>query len=216
MIIVGDLCRRVIRAQLDPKLEQPELRVFTGNPVETILADRGAYVAAALTICRAYVVAGRPDPAPRLASFEGWSDTVRSALMWLGQADPVTSMAMSRDDDPQRGNLRAMLESWEEVIGPGYANRMTLKDVIALIAETKPGATGPTLKWPELAAAIIAVSGDQRHQPDVGRLGRWMRSNKKRVLGDARFERESNPKGGSQWWVARTDGVENVGAKDAM
>jgi Bifunctional DNA primase/polymerase, N-terminal len=217
IVIVGDLCRRVIRAQLDPKLEQPELRIFNGNPVGTILADRGAYVAAALTICRAYVVAGRPDRAPRLASFEGWSDTVRSALIWLEQADPVTSMAMSRDDDPQRGALRALLVSWEEVIGTGSASRMTLKEVIALIAETTTKEDGtPTPKWPELTAAIIAVSGDHRHQPDAQRLGCWMRSHKNRVLGDVRFEQKSDPKKGSEWWIERTDGAANIGEKDAF
>jgi hypothetical protein len=45
IILVGDLCRRVITATLDPKLERPELRVFAGNPVDKVLADRGAYVA---------------------------------------------------------------------------------------------------------------------------------------------------------------------------
>ena len=89
IILVGDLCRRVITATLDPQMEKPELRVFVGNPVSTALADRGAYVAAALTVCRAYVVAGRPDRANPIASFEGWSDTVRSALIGLGEADPV-------------------------------------------------------------------------------------------------------------------------------
>jgi Bifunctional DNA primase/polymerase, N-terminal len=217
IVIVGDLCRRVIRAQLDPKLEQPELRIFTGNPVETILADRGAYVAAALTICRAYVVAGRPNRAPRLASFEGWSDTVRSALMWLGQADPVTSMAMSRDDDPQRGALRAVHVAWAEVIGTGYKSRMTLKDVIALIAETKPGAGGPTLKWPELATAVHAVAGDHRHPSNAQQLGNWMRGNKQRVLGSFRFELKSDLKHGSKWWIALADGeADIIGKKDEM
>ena len=89
IILVGDLCRRVITAVLDAQMERPELRAFRGNPVAKILADRGKYVAAALTICRAYAIAGRPDKKTPLASFGGWSDTVRSALMWLGEADPV-------------------------------------------------------------------------------------------------------------------------------
>ena len=57
-----------------------------------VLADRGKYIAACLTICRAYIAAGRPDKLPKLASFGDWSDTVRSALVWLGEADPVKSM----------------------------------------------------------------------------------------------------------------------------
>jgi phage gp37-like protein len=68
MVLVGDLCRRTLTATLDPQLERPELREFTGNPVADVLADRGAYVAAALTVCRAYMAAGRPNRAKRLAS----------------------------------------------------------------------------------------------------------------------------------------------------
>jgi putative DNA primase/helicase len=40
-IIVGDLCRRVITATLNPGVEQPELREFRGDPVATVMADRG-------------------------------------------------------------------------------------------------------------------------------------------------------------------------------
>jgi hypothetical protein len=69
--IVGDLCRRVITVNLDSEMERPEFRQFDFDPVERVLGNRGAYIAAALTICRAYVVAGRPNKAPRLASFEG-------------------------------------------------------------------------------------------------------------------------------------------------
>jgi hypothetical protein len=91
-VVVGDLCRRVLTVNLDTEVERPELRQFKFDPVERVLANRGVYIAAALTICRAYIVAGRPCMAPKLASFEGWSDTVRSALIWLGKADPVQSM----------------------------------------------------------------------------------------------------------------------------
>ena len=55
-VIVGDLCRRVITAVLDAQLERPELRKFKGNPVKKILEKRGQYIAACLTICRAYMV----------------------------------------------------------------------------------------------------------------------------------------------------------------
>ena len=94
-------------------MEQPELRQFKFDPVARVLADRGKYIAAALTICRAYMVAGKPNPAPKLASFEGWSDTVRSALIWLGKEDPVKSMETARAEDPERIELSDMLEAWE-------------------------------------------------------------------------------------------------------
>jgi phage gp37-like protein len=84
-VLAGDMCRRAITTNLDAGLERPELRQFEFDPVDRVLADRGDYIAAALTICRAYLIADRPNKCPKLASFEGWSDTVRSALVWLGK-----------------------------------------------------------------------------------------------------------------------------------
>ena len=42
----GDVIRRVIMCSLDPNIERPELRKFAGNPVATVLDDRGKYIAA--------------------------------------------------------------------------------------------------------------------------------------------------------------------------
>ena len=81
--------------------------------------ERGKYIAACLTICRAYIVAGRPGVLPRLASFEAWSDTVRSALVWLGKADPLDTMEDVRADDPERELLGNVLRAWAEDYGVG-------------------------------------------------------------------------------------------------
>ena len=37
IMIAGDLCRRVIRTRLDPKMERPELKEFTGDPIATVI-----------------------------------------------------------------------------------------------------------------------------------------------------------------------------------
>jgi putative DNA primase/helicase len=78
-IIAGDLCLRVITATLNPGVEQPELREFRGDPVATVMADRGKYIAAALTVCRAYAAAGRPNPR-QAARVVWWME-----LMWCGR-----------------------------------------------------------------------------------------------------------------------------------
>jgi putative DNA primase/helicase len=149
IVIVGDVCRRVIITTLDPQLERPELCEFRSNPVATVLADRGAYIAACLTICRAYIVAGRPATARKLASFEGWSDTVRLALIWLGKADCINSMEASREEDPERGELRGMLTAWSEAFGVGYEHRSTLASVIEIANRMEPaGYNQETAKHP--------------------------------------------------------------------
>jgi len=71
-----------------------------------VLADRGAYVAAALIIMRSYLTAGGPQVCGALGSYPDWSRMVRSPLVWLGEPDPVESAqgaARERDadaDDP--------------------------------------------------------------------------------------------------------------------
>ena len=86
--IGADTVRRTVQISLDANVENPESRTFTRNPVAEVLADRGRYIAAILTIARAYRVAGLPGKLPPRLSFEDWSDNVRSALVWLGWPDP--------------------------------------------------------------------------------------------------------------------------------
>ena len=204
LVIVGDLCRRVVRARLDAKMEQPELREFKGDPVRSIMADRGAYIAAGLTICRAYAAAGRPKPAKRLASFEGWSDTVRSALVWLDQVDPVLSMASSRAEDPERGAFRDLLSTWADQFGTGEDHGKTARDVVTLACETTTsgGSWHPTPVRPNLQAALQAAVVGQSRQRNLSAasLGYWLRARKDAINGTYCF-RNKNLSGETFWWV---------------
>jgi len=211
--IVGDLCRRVITVNLDSEMERPEFRQFDFDPVERVLADRGAYIAAALTICRAYVVAGRLNKAPRLASFEGWSDLVRSALIWLGKADPVKSMELARAEDPERAELRSLLEAWAEVIGIGSGSRVRLADAILkgmstvragpVLYDETPKTMEPT--YPELYAALEALAfkdtGKRGQKPDARMLGNYLRRFKGTIVNGKRFAMKPDDKKGAEWWV---------------
>ena len=51
---------------------------------------------------------------------------MRSALIWLGKADPVKSMEMTMGEDPEREELAAMLEAWSDVLGTGSDTRRRL------------------------------------------------------------------------------------------
>jgi hypothetical protein len=82
LVIVGDLTRRSLKSRLDAKVERPELQQFDYDPIADAKAARGEIVVAALTILRAYHIAGRACRLPQLQSFAEWSDMVRSALVW--------------------------------------------------------------------------------------------------------------------------------------
>ena len=89
IIIAGDMTRRVVRCQLDANVEDPLTRTFSGNPVKTVLGNRGRYVAAILTIARAYIAAEYPCTPHLIPSYEKWSGVVCGALIWLGQPNPA-------------------------------------------------------------------------------------------------------------------------------
>jgi putative DNA primase/helicase len=190
--ILGDLTRRVVLAKLDANMERPEQRTFRSNPFDTVLANRGQYVADALTVVAAYASAGRPDRAPRLASFEGWSDTVRSALIWLGCADPCATMEMARAEDPLLAMLQSLLVSWSEKIGIGAPHDITA-------AEALNRATGGD----EFSEAVTAVASN-RGRVDVRTLGKYLSRNKGRIVGGLRLVGGADKHGHSaRWWVER-------------
>jgi putative DNA primase/helicase len=97
---------------MDAKEENPENRVFKGNPFRRVLDNRGRYIWAALTIVLAYRVAGSPGRLPPFGDpFEEWSDSVRSALCRLGYPDPVDTMREAKEHDPVRQARRAMFQA---------------------------------------------------------------------------------------------------------
>lgn len=100
--VTGDMARRSIRCFLDPNIENPENRTnFKYHDIlQQAKANRGVYVQAALTIVKAWMNSGEHiSGLPPLGSFEKWSDTIRSALIWLGMADPVASQASIKAND---------------------------------------------------------------------------------------------------------------------
>lgn len=118
--IQGDLSRRAIRCFLSPDMERPEERADYKypRPREHVQANRARYVEAALTVVRAWMLSGDKVTLPSMGSYESWSDVVRSALVWLGEADPVATQAELRADS-SLGVWGTVLESCENIWGGG-------------------------------------------------------------------------------------------------
>lgn len=203
--LVDDLTRRSLTAGLDARMERPELRQFKFDPVARVLANRGEYIRAALTICSAYVVAGRPNPAPKLASFESWSDTVRSPLMWLGEEDSVKSMEQARAEDPTLIELSTMLEEWSRLFGIGGENRLKLEAVLATALSKDKENEGSELepRHPDFYGVLVDIAfrnHGRRAEPDARTLASWLRNKKGRVVGGKRFMNEAHGRH-ALWWV---------------
>ena len=186
--VTGDMVRRTLLAVLDANMERPELREFERNPVAEVLANRGTFVAACLTIIRAYVAAGSPGRLAPVASFEDWSDTGRSALVWLRQEDPCASMEEAREDDPELSDLRMVVTAWHDAFGTDPITvRKAIETATALVGQADGHGDVPTYgatvvpAHPELKDALIQVGGI-RGAIDGIRLGRWMRDHDGRIV----------------------------------
>jgi putative DNA primase/helicase len=184
----GDMTRRTVICNLDAGVERPEERQFTHSPVEDVLADRGRYVAAALTIVRAYIVAGSPGRLPRLASFEEWSDVVRSALVWLGQPDPVETTAEAREDDPDMIQHRDIVTTWADVIGKDSPK--TVKQMVEIANQRQSNEYGDPGEYrsSEFRDALLSVASI-RGEINKNTLGNYLRAKEGRISNRLRIRK---------------------------
>jgi putative DNA primase/helicase len=194
-----ELARRTLMCRLDPKMEIPTDRDFESDPLEAVMANRGRYIADCLTIVMAYIAAGRPSRLPpKGKEFRAWSDNVRSALVWLGCADPRATMETARQDSPEQAERTEIFQAWEEEIGRDV--ELSTQQIIARAAYD-PGVFQDDQRE-ALRTALLTVAG-QRGEISPDRLGKWLRDNRGQVVGDCRLERSACMRRGQYRWLLR-------------
>jgi hypothetical protein len=194
LVFEADITARVVPCDLDPGIERPEERVFDIDLYTYIPVHRAEIVRAGLTILRAFHLAGRPrQDIPNWGGFEEWSDWIRSALVWLGMADPASGRRRLEELDPVRRTLVALLASWHETFG---ARVLTAGEAVkeALNAESCP-----------LRAVLSEIAATPRGDINVRRLGNLLLSNEKRIEGGLRIERTRSRSGVVLWRVAQVE-----------
>lgn len=202
--LTGDTCRRVFLARLDAQVETPYARDFDFDPAQRIEAERTRFVVAALTIIRAYIVAGRPKRgAGRTASFELWDDLVRQPICWLKTLvaeaadaelpaldDPLLAAQRAFDQDPETTKHTALLHAWHGAFGD--------------LPTTVAGAVRRAGTDEALQAALEEIGG-QGQRINVRIVGRWIERHIGRRVGALRFERGRLSRGLTTWIVRRED-----------
>jgi putative DNA primase/helicase len=190
LAIVDEQRRRSMRCEIDVGEENPERREFEIDPIQTVLADRGRYIADVLTISRAYHVSKKKSAPYPLNGYEAWSHFVREPLIWLGQADPCASMDETGKDDPATIRLHAMVEGWSECIG--VAAMTAAQAVSRANLENDKNDFYQTLKeqFPTRGGADV----------DTTRMGYWLRKFAGRVANGKRFARDEGVTNGAARW----------------
>jgi len=171
----GDMVRRGLVCNLEALDERPELRRFNRSALKTAGANRATYVAAALTVMRAYLAAGAPEVCGPFGSYEDWSRMVRSPLLWLGEPDPVASVDTSQAEDPELAELRELLEWW---LGNLKLDEDYLSARLVEIANEPPVGFNPS----PLKDLFLRIAADKNAEVSTKRLGEWLRQHGGRVV----------------------------------
>ncbi|MER2531776.1 MAG: hypothetical protein ABTR54_09260 [Candidatus Competibacter sp.] len=202
--VIGDMTRRVVVCNLDPRSEAPESRQYDRNLTIWIPEHRPRLVQAGLTALRSYIAAGRPrQPYPPMGSFEDWDLMVRRALTWLDWADPLAGTAQLESADPVRCKLRALLMAWHEAFRSAGA---TSKEAVTHARETQPNTAGDEARpaqalWEVLTEYFTDRRGEVRSQL----IGEFIRKSERRVEAGMRFENVGTNQDRQVWRVVIVD-----------
>ena len=110
-----DMRRRVVTLRLAPK---SVFKHFKHNPHKQISKYRSIYVGAALTIIQAFLLHGKRDETlTPIGSYEEWSKLCREPLIWLGEADPGSSLIRQVKENNDYELLAVLLKQWRNMYG---------------------------------------------------------------------------------------------------
>jgi Primase C terminal 1 (PriCT-1) len=208
--LTGDLPRRSLLCHLDAKVERPEKRKFELDPLAMVQADRQKYVAAVLTIARAYRTArgrGEQVECSPLNGYHQWSRCVREALIWLGCADPVESQERVRSDDPTRNDICALFANWP-------SDDLLFKGELAatqLISAAEESDSQGGFKRPELRELLLRVAYVGQ-KLSSNKLGQWFVRIEGRVVDGKKLMIRRDAKRGNRYYLADAS-IENGGGK---
>src|SRR5208337_4103095 len=106
------------------------------NLCEWILRYRGDFLAAILTIARAWFVAGKPEPkkpVPVMGGFEAWANTIGGILAFAGVEGFLENLKQFHDEADLEGpEWEAFLTAWVEAIGE---SAKTCQEITALLGD---------------------------------------------------------------------------------
>ncbi len=202
----GGLIRRTVMCSLDPKCEAPAERTFPFSPHQMVMENRPSYVAAELTILKAYMIAGYPVKPSPFGSFEEWSRLVRGAVMWLKVGDPIETQRTLQAQSPDKAELMNLFEAWEAVVS---TRGVTIKKLAEAVepqygegetAEAKAARERLLDAIREIAPPKIVVGG-RSESFDRKRFGDYLRTKQNRIAGSRTLIIDGKTDHAARWRV---------------
>jgi hypothetical protein len=158
ILFVGDTVRRCIHISIYTPDENPEQRQFDRDLEKWVQLHRAELAIAAVTILRAYCVAGRPQVAKSpMGSYTGWSDLVRQAVCWVDMDDPyATRGPLEATSDTEKTETIELIEAWERAFG---STPTTIAEALRCIEDDRADhfRHGAPRRFDDLRAALLSL-----------------------------------------------------------
>lgn len=203
----SDLARRVLPIRLAATVENPEERTDFAHAdlLGWVRENRPRLAVAALTILRAYFVAGSPQQqGGAWGSFDAWSALIRGSLVWAGLADPLTTRETAKADDTSGAVVRGLVGGLLEI--DEHGDGMTVREIVNELNAAGNEERFPTLR--ETVAEIATSRGAMDHK----RLGYALRKYRGRICNGFRLSGTPGHGGVLKWSAERLDDCGGDGA----
>ena len=116
----NEMARRLVRIRLDARVDQPWRRDGFKHPdlMGWVRANRARLVSACLTLCQAWIAAGRPRGKPSIGSYESWAQTMGGILEVAGIEGFLDNLDdMMAASDSEGAMWRGFISSWWDRFG---------------------------------------------------------------------------------------------------
>ena len=193
LTIGGDLCRRVLKCDLDAEDETPWRRHFSFDPAAYCLEHRPEMVMAALTLLKGGIQHG-PTLTDNTGSFSEWDHTIRKTICWLRDNefldvdDPAKAIDNAFDLDPETAKLSALLYAWREY----FTAPVTVGHAMSLARQDGHGI---------LFDALFEIGGEGRDSLNARRIGRWIDAHARRIVDGLFFVNDGRLNNVKTWTV---------------
>ncbi len=208
--LAGDTARRCLHIRLQSSLARPEKRADFRHPrlLEWLGRERRRLLPAAVTLLRAYVVAGRPrQPLEAWGSYEGWSDLVRSTVVWLGLPDPAATRE-ALDGGGEAAVLHDLVFGLAELLDR-LGRPATVKQILRELAgDSVMPAPLRADAYPRLrsALAVLFPHLERDRLPSSHQLAGRLRAYRGHVARGHCIDRIPNHHGAARWTVRKLGG----------
>lgn len=142
----NEMARRLVRIRLDANVERPWQRGGFRHPdlMVWIRANRARIVAACLTLCQAWIAAGKPRGTKTIGSYENWAQVIGGVLETVGIPGFLGNLEdMMAASDSEGAGWSAFIAAWWDRFGTASVLSADLFDV-AMVCDPAPPISGGT------------------------------------------------------------------------